>query len=109
MVRTLAFKSCSKVIAPSFETRARHSGARACANPESRADNLWIPGSLASLAPRNDVREPLHSTRPPAKPERVLHDAQAHLAAERHQRFRVKLHPADRQGLVLDCHRNAVL
>src|SRR4030088_1787773 len=33
---------------------ACHSGARIGANPESRADNLWIPGSLASLAPRND-------------------------------------------------------
>ena len=32
----------------------RHSGAGASANPESRAENLRIPGSLVSLAPRND-------------------------------------------------------
>src|SRR6202166_1669748 len=44
-----------------------------------------------------------------AKPECVLDDAQADLAAERHQRFRVKLHAADRQGLVLDRHGDAVL
>jgi hypothetical protein len=28
-----------------------HSGARGSANPESRADNLWIPGSMLRIAP----------------------------------------------------------
>ncbi len=32
----------------------RHSVMRASANPESRINNFWIPGSLVSLAPRND-------------------------------------------------------
>src|SRR5450756_3118142 len=108
MVRTAAFKSCSKVISSSF----RHSGARVSANPESRANHFWIPGSLASLAPRNDVLEKFRiapSISPHTQPERVLHDAQADLAAERHQRFRMKLHAADRQALVLDRHGDAVL
>src|SRR4029079_19373118 len=39
----------------------------------------------------------------------VLDDTQSHFTAERHQRFRVKLHAADRQGLVFDRHRDAVL
>src|SRR6202012_3889247 len=43
------------------------------------------------------------------EPERILDDAQADLASKRHQRFRVKLHAANRQGLVLDRHRDAVL
>src|ERR1700761_5199273 len=64
MVRTLSFKSRSKVIRP----------------------------------PSIDVQ-----------PERILHDPQTDLAAKRHQRFRVKLHATDRQRLVLDRHRDAVL
>jgi len=40
---------------------------------------------------------------PRAEPERVLDDAQGPLAAERHQRFRVKLHPA---GPAASCARS---
>jgi hypothetical protein len=29
----------------------RHAGARVSANPESCADNLWIPGSALRVAP----------------------------------------------------------
>ncbi len=34
----------------------RHSGTRVSADPESRDEReyVWIPGSLALLAPRND-------------------------------------------------------
>ena len=44
-----------------------------------------------------------------AKPEGILDDTEAHLAAKRHQRFRMELHATDGQGLVLDRHRDAVL
>src|SRR3954452_7381448 len=43
------------------------------------------------------------------EPKGILHDPQAHFPAERHQRFRVKLNAADRQGLVLYSHRDAIL
>src|ERR1700739_1244151 len=61
--------------------------------------------SFRSLSPSsNAIFNSLYT-----EPERVLNDAQADLAAERHQRFRVKLHAADRQDLVLDRHRDALL
>src|ERR1700749_3734550 len=79
MVRTLAFISYSNVIGFSFR-------------------------SLSPSPSSNAIFNSLYT-----EPECVLDDAQADLAAERHQRFRVKLHAADRQGLVLDRHRDPIL
>src|SRR3954469_2280553 len=92
MVRTVAFKSCSMVMgSPSL--RAQRS------NPE--AEN-WIASSQELLAMTKHLVRLL-------QPERILHDPQAHLAAQRHQRLRVKLYAADRQRPVLDRHGDAVL
>src|SRR3569623_713499 len=43
------------------------------------------------------------------QPEGVFHDLQPDIAFQRHQRFRMELHAADRQRLVFNRHRNAVL
>src|SRR6516164_9597646 len=43
------------------------------------------------------------------KPERILDDPQAHVTRQRHQRLRVKLHAANWQRLVLDCHCDPVI
>ena len=43
------------------------------------------------------------------QPKRILDDAQADFAAERHQRFRMKLHAADRQRPMLERHWHAII
>src|ERR1700738_4097604 len=129
MVRTVALRSCSRsgVIDISFELNAyprRHCEptGRRKAPPDDRlreAIQKRLGNSIASShppSPEGGLRRTrvllamtIISIRRHMKPERVFDDAEAHLAAERHQRFRVKLHAADRQGLVLDHHRHAVL
>src|SRR3981189_2966120 len=132
MVRMAAFKSYSKVMAVSFlflrhcerseaihERQARLDCFVASAPRKKVAQKRWyttklrpqtfIQGGSVPYPPvptRNDESSSIDRH---AKPERVLHDPQTHLAAKRHQRFRVELHAADRQGLVLDRHRDAVL
>src|ERR1700704_4505257 len=104
MVRTVALRSCSRsgFIDISFELNAdprRHCEptGRRKAPPDDRLREAiqkrlgnWIASSQGLLAMT------IISIRQHMKPERVLDDAQAHFAAERHQRFRVKLHAADR-------------
>jgi hypothetical protein len=47
-----AYATTSDVVpAKERAMKLRHSGARASANPESRADNLQIPGSALRAAP----------------------------------------------------------
>src|ERR1700683_4664639 len=112
MVRTEAFRSFSKFIGVSFIFSSLRGALATKQSTFPRAS--WIASrSLSSgahsrdLLARNDESPSIVSRH--AEPERILHDPQADLAAERHQRFRVKLHAADRQGLVLDRHRDAVL
>src|ERR1700676_2235081 len=98
MVRTAAFKSYSKVIAVSLHFR--HCEERLRRSNPSFPVRLDCFAALAMTSPFNSTH---------TEPECIFHDAQADLAAERHQRFRMKLHAADRQGLVFDRHGNAVL
>src|SRR4051812_33040206 len=98
MVRTQDFRSCSKIIGISFAAsslRAERSNPQATGRLDSSSQAL-----LAMTYPLSV---------PSAKPECVLHDAQPHFTAQRHQRFRVELHAADRQRLVLDRHGDAIV
>src|SRR3954469_9317428 len=92
MGRMAAFRSLSKVI----DVTSMFSP---CATPASNKRH-----SVAASAERGDA-----CSIDPAKPECVLDDTQPYLAAERHQRFRMKLHATHRQSLVLDRHGDAVL
>src|SRR3954447_22852049 len=93
MVRMAAFRSLSKVI----DVTSMFSPCAASASNKRH--------SVAASAERGDDACSID----PAKPECVLDDTQPYLAAERHQRFRMKLHAAHRQSLVLDRHGDAVL
>src|SRR3954468_16761689 len=92
MVRMAAFRSLSKVIAVT-------SMFSPCATSASDTRH-----SVAARAERG-----ASCSIDPPKPECVLADTQPYLAAERHQRFRMKLHAPHRQSLVLDRHGDAVL
>src|SRR4051812_16571386 len=89
MVRTAAFRSLSKVI----DVTSMFSPCAASAS--NKRHSVAASGDACSIDP--------------AKPECVLDDTQPYLAAERHQRFRMKLHAPHRQSLVLDRHGDAVL
>src|SRR5712664_2592049 len=121
MVRTAAFKSYSKVMAVSFYLfviasrsaptgRANARPVTGSAPPDDRFQAIQKRQArldcFVASAPRNDESSSIDRH---AKSERVLYNPQTHFAAQRHQRFRVELHAADRQGLVLDRHRDAVL
>ncbi len=60
--------SASKIRTDAVLLRLSFRGVATATNPESRADNLWIPGSLALRAPRNDGvgAIPPAQTNPPA-------------------------------------------
>ena len=73
-----------------------------------RTWNLEILGLVPTYHPGMTSVRILYSICTRAKPKCVLDNAQSHLAAERHQRLRMELHPANRQCLVLDRHRDTM-
>src|SRR5581483_464575 len=94
-------RSCWSLSTPVIPGRCEAS------SPESR-DSGSGPSNHPGMTEIQVYTNP-GSIRGPAEPKGIFHDPQADLAAQRHQRLRMELHPADRQALVLDCHRDPVL